>query len=95
MTVDSDQGCCWPEQNAVREWLDKYEIEVSASQAYELSRAVSQYRIEIQDQMKSQRIALMPWWRKDRHGWPITHYPGKPFKSFVRLIFQNVRKITG
>lgn len=35
------------------------------------------------------------WWKKDRFGWPIETYRGKPFKSFIRLVFQNIRKITG
>jgi len=39
--------------------------------------------------------AAMPWWRKDKHGWPIETYLGKPVKSAVRIIFQNIRKVTG
>jgi hypothetical protein len=39
--------------------------------------------------------AVLPWWRTDKHGWPIETYIGKPVKSAVRIIFQNVRKVTG
>lgn len=35
------------------------------------------------------------WWRKDKHGWPIETFKGKPVKSAVRIIFQNIRKLTG
>lgn len=35
-----------------------------------------------------------PWWRKDRHGWPIEYITGRPVRNFVRTILQNVRKKT-
>lgn len=37
----------------------------------------------------------LPWWRKDRLGWPIETFIGKPYKSALRIICQNIRKITG
>ena len=37
----------------------------------------------------------LPWWRKDRHGWPIETFKGKPVKSAMRLICQNIRKMMG
>lgn len=37
----------------------------------------------------------LPWWKKDRLGWPIETYKNKKFKSFIRLVCQNIRKITG
>lgn len=37
----------------------------------------------------------LPWWRRDNHGWPIERYMGRPVKSFVRMVCQNIRKITG
>jgi len=37
----------------------------------------------------------IPWYRRDKYGWPIERITGKPFKSFVRMVFQNIRKITG
>jgi len=40
-------------------------------------------------------IDALPWWRKDNLGWPIVTYKGKPFKSALRILFQNIRKITG
>lgn len=39
--------------------------------------------------------AVLPWWRMDKHGWPIETYIGKPVKSAVRIICQNIRKVTG
>lgn len=39
-------------------------------------------------------IACMPWWRKDRFGWPIETFKGKPFQSLMRIICQNIRKVT-
>ena len=35
----------------------------------------------------------LPWHRKDRFGWPIETYKGKPFKSFVRLVVLNIKKV--
>jgi hypothetical protein len=37
----------------------------------------------------------LPWYRKDKLGWPIETYKGNKFRSFIRLVFQNIRKITG
>ena len=39
--------------------------------------------------------SVLPWWRIDKHGWTIETYSGKPVKSAVRIIFQNIRKVTG
>ena len=35
----------------------------------------------------------LPWYRKDKLGWPIETFNDKPFKSFVRLFLQNIRKV--
>lgn len=32
-------------------------------------------------------------WMMDPNGWPIERFKGKPIKSFVRVVLQNVRKI--
>lgn len=45
----------------------------------------------IQERMQPSHI---PWWRKDKFGWQIETYKGKRFKSFVRIVFQNIRKLT-
>jgi len=37
--------------------------------------------------------ARLPWWRKDALGWPIESFKGKPMKSAIRIICQNVRKV--
>ena len=36
-----------------------------------------------------------PWYMKDSLGWPIEIYKNKPIKSVLRVICQNIRKITG
>lgn len=33
-----------------------------------------------------------PWWRKDIKGWPIELFIDRPFKNFIRIICQNIRK---
>lgn len=38
---------------------------------------------------------VMPWWRTDRDGRPIETFMGRPIQSFVRIVLQNLRKITG
>jgi hypothetical protein len=35
----------------------------------------------------------LPWWRKDKLGWPIAKFPGRPFLSFISIIVQNVKKL--
>ena len=46
------------------------------------------------NQTKDTLVAISVW-RTDKHGWPIETYIGKPVKSAVRIIIQNVRKVTG
>lgn len=41
------------------------------------------------------RIAKLPAWRKDRMGCPIVLTKNRPFYNFLRIICQNIRKITG
>jgi hypothetical protein len=41
---------------------------------------------------QSARKALQ-WWRKDALGWPIETFKGKPVKSAIRIICQNIRKV--
>jgi len=36
---------------------------------------------------------VLPWWRKDALGWPIETFKGKPVKSAIRIICQNIRKV--
>ena len=34
-----------------------------------------------------------PWYLRDKYGWPIEFQEGKG--RFIRIIFQNIRKVTG
>ena len=40
-------------------------------------------------------IDRLPWYKKDRLGWPIETCKGSTIKSFIRIVCQNIRKITG
>lgn len=42
---------------------------------------------------KKSSFANLPWWRKDTLGWPIETFKGKPVKSAIRIICQNIRKV--
>ncbi len=42
-----------------------------------------------------EKIAAMAWYRKDKYGWPIELYKGRPITNFIRIVCQNIRKITG
>lgn len=37
-------------------------------------------------------LSDVPWWRKDKYGWPIETFKGKRLKSFTRIFLQNLRK---
>jgi hypothetical protein len=50
------------------------------------------FRIQLPD-CSYTTLDKYPWYRKDKYGWPIETYKGKPFKSFVKIICQNIRKI--
>jgi hypothetical protein len=58
-------------------------------------------RKEIEDKLDDlgfvtdKQITEMPWYLKDNMGWPIERFKNKPIKSFVRIVLQNIRKITG
>lgn len=47
------------------------------------------------ERIKARYSRPLSWWRKDRYGWPIETFVGKPVKSALRIFFQNVRKLTG
>ncbi len=32
---------------------------------------------------------------KDKLGWPIEYWKSRPILSFIRIVCQNIRKITG
>ena len=49
-----------------------------------------QMRLALQRAATKERL---PWWRKDALGWPIETFAGKPAKSALRIICQNVRKV--
>ena len=42
---------------------------------------------------KSDEPKQYPWWRKDRHGYPIEYVKGRWFSNLVRTVCQNLRKI--
>lgn len=35
----------------------------------------------------------IPWWRKDRYGWPIEIVRNHPMSAFFRIFFQNIKKL--
>ena len=42
--------------------------------------------------MKSKK-SMMPWYMKDKYGYPIEFIKGR--SKFLRIIFQNIRKVIG
>jgi hypothetical protein len=36
----------------------------------------------------------LPWWQKDKQGWPIEHSKNKPIKFIFRMVVQNLKKIS-
>jgi hypothetical protein len=45
--------------------------------------------------LNPEAIKKLPWWRKDKYGWPIETVKDHLIKSWVRILCQNIRKITG
>ena len=45
--------------------------------------------------LNPEAIKKLPWWRKDKYGWPIETVKDHLIKSGVRILCQNIRKITG
>lgn len=94
---DSQQGGTWPEQDAVDNWLRENNINVTFKQSMRLKEAVTVYRLKIQEESQKEleltKIDMLPWWRKDKLGWPITTFKNKPVKSAVRIILQNIKKL--
>ena len=45
--------------------------------------------------LNPESIKKLPWWRKDKYGWPIETVKDHLIKSWVRILCQNIRKITG
>lgn len=42
------------------------------------------------------RIKAMPWYLKDRDGWPIEFVKGRGHLSYwIRVACQNIRKVVG
>ena len=40
--------------------------------------------------------ATTPWYRKDKYGYPIETYTNRSkLSNFIRIVYQNIRKITG
>lgn len=35
----------------------------------------------------------MPWWRKDKYGWPIELTIGQPINNFIRVLCLNLQKL--
>ena len=35
------------------------------------------------------------WYLKDKYGWNIVTFKNKPFKSLLRIVCQNIRKVVG
>lgn len=45
---------------------------------------------------EEERIKAMPWYLKDKYGWPIEFIKGRGlFYRGMRIICQNIRKIVG
>lgn len=53
--MGNNEACCWPEQEAVEDWIKKYDIRVTHEQSHELKKAVTAYRIEVQGQLERLR----------------------------------------
>ena len=46
-------------------------------------------------EQQQQRFARLPWWRKDKLGWPIETVKGRRVLNLLRIVCQNIRKVTG
>lgn len=45
---------------------------------------------------KANRFRRVPWWRKDKLGWPIERIQNRNrFWWWLRVVLQNIRKVAG
>lgn len=40
-------------------------------------------------------ISSLRWWQKDKYGWPIELSRNRPIANWLRIVCQNIRKVTG
>lgn len=64
------EACCWPEQEAVEAWLEKYFLKVEHNAKHELKEAVTAYRLKIQKELeklkkKQERLSERPQKKSD------------------------------
>lgn len=53
-----------------------------------------QNRVELADR-RVVPLSSLPWWQKDKYGWPIEIMLNRPVANCLRIICQNIRKVTG
>ncbi len=49
----------------------------------------------MQSEKSRERMKNLPWYMKDKYGWPIERPIDRPIFSFVRVVVQNIRKVIG
>jgi len=73
-------------------------------QSYLDSQTPDQLRAEIDKRKRLQCVDIndklvpisnLPWWKKDKNGWPIETFKGQPLSSLIRIVCQNIRKVIG
>lgn len=83
---DSTGGCCPPPLSSTDPFLKDVSDKIRRWEPVGIMEALA--AIEYQSSRK-----VLPWWRKDALGWPIETFKGKPVKSAIRIICQNIRKV--
>ncbi len=83
---DSTGGCCPPPSCSADPVLEEISDKIRRGEPVGIMQALA--AIEYQSLRK-----VLPWWRKDALGWPIETFKGKPVKSAIRIICQNIRKV--
>ncbi len=83
---DATGGCCPPPPCSADPFLEEVSDKIRRGEPVGIMEGLA--AIEYQSARK-----VLPWWRKDALGWPIETFKGRPVKSAIRIICQNIRKV--
>lgn len=87
------------EKGEVEYWFEEVEIssdgkrKLEGDWSVEIEEEVVLYDGEMSADEAGMNFDHLPWWKKNRFGWPIETVENRPVLNFFRIICQNLRKV--